>query len=269
MALTGEEGLQLAKDYKPDSIVLDLHLPKMDGWEVLTQLKQNVDTRHIPVHILSSEDPTIEGLRVGAIGHVRKPVRREDIEMILTRLEEASSSSEKRVLVVEDDELTRRETVQSIGSENVIVEEVDTGEKALQLIRERSFSLIILDLGLPDIQGMELLNIIAKEKINMPPVIVYTVRELTREEETALRNYANSIILKDVRSQERLIDEVALFLHRVIKDLPEDKKRVIRHLHESDEHLNARKVLIVEDDMRTMFAMSKILAEHGLSLIHI
>ncbi|MEI6543955.1 MAG: response regulator [Methylococcales bacterium] len=267
LALTGEEGLQLAKDYKPDSIVLDLHLPKMDGWEVLTQLKQNVDTRHIPVHILSSEDPTIEGLRVGAIGHVRKPVRREDIEMILTRLEEASSSSEKRVLVVEDDELTRRETVQSIGSENVIVEEVDTGEKALQLIRERSFSLIILDLGLPDIQGMELLNIIAKEKINMPPVIVYTVRELTREEETALRNYANSIILKDVRSQERLIDEVALFLHRVIKDLPEDKKRVIQHLHESDEHLNARKVLIVEDDMRTMFAMSKILAEHGLIIL--
>lgn len=264
VALTGEEGLQLAKKYKPDSIVLDLHLPKMDGWEVLTHLKQNVDTRHIPVHILSSEDPTTEGLRVGAIGHARKPVLREDIEAILIRLEQASSSSEKRVLVVEDDELMRRETVRSIGSENVIVEEVDTGEKALEAIRQRSFSLIILDLGLPDMQGMELLNIITKEKINMPPVIIYTVRELTREEEMTLRNYANSIILKDVRSQERLIDEVALFLHRVIKDLPEDKKRVIQQLHESDDHLNARTVLIVEDDMRTMFAMSKILAEHGL-----
>ncbi len=265
IALNGEEGLVLAKKHCPDGIVLDIYLPSMDGWAVLGELKQNVDTRHIPVHIVSSEDPTNDGLRIGAIGHLRKPVLREDIEAVLNRLEQASSYAEKRVLVVEDDPVMRRETVRSVGNGNVFVEEVDTGEKALKALRERNFALVILDLGLPDMQGLELLNVIAKEKISMPPVIIYTVRELSMDEEMALRNYANSIILKDVRSQERLIDEVALFLHRVVSELPEDKKRVIRHLHESDDNLKARKVLIVEDDMRTMFAMTKILASHGLN----
>ena len=267
IALSGEEGLELAALHRPDGIVLDIHLPNMDGWAVLTELKQNVDTRHIPVHIVSSEDPTNDGLRIGAIGHLRKPVLREDIEAVLNRLEQATSKAEKRVLVVEDDPIMRRETVRAVGNGNVFVEEVDSGEKALLALRERHFSLVVLDLGLPDMQGMELLNAIAKEKIDMPPVIIYTVRDLSMDEEVALRTYANSIILKDVRSQERLIDEVALFLHRVVNDLPEDKKRVIRHLHESDDHLKGRKVLIVEDDMRTMFAMTKILASHGLNPI--
>ncbi|MCX7081911.1 MAG: response regulator [Methylococcales bacterium] len=267
IALSGEEGLELAALHRPDGIVLDIHLPNMDGWAVLTELKQNVDTRHIPVHIVSSEDPTNDGLRIGAIGHLRKPVLREDIEAVLNRLEQATSQAEKRVLVVEDDPIMRRETVRAVGNGNVFVEEVDSGEKALLALRERHFSLVVLDLGLPDMQGMELLNAIAKEKIDMPPVIIYTVRDLSMDEEVALRTYANSIILKDVRSQERLIDEVALFLHRVVNDLPEDKKRVIRHLHESDDHLKGRKVLIVEDDMRTMFAMTKILASHGLNPI--
>ena len=267
IALSGEEGLELATLHRPDGIVLDIHLPNMDGWAVLTELKQNVDTRHIPVHIVSSEDPTNDGLRIGAIGHLRKPVLREDIEAVLNRLEQATSKAEKRVLVVEDDPIMRRETVRAVGNGNVFVEEVDSGEKALLALRERHFSLVVLDLGLPDMQGMELLNAIAKEKIDMPPVIIYTVRDLSMDEEVALRTYANSIILKDVRSQERLIDEVALFLHRVVNDLPEDKKRVIRHLHESDDHLKGRKVLIVEDDMRTMFAMTKILASHGLNPI--
>ncbi|MFI3187081.1 MAG: response regulator [Methylococcaceae bacterium] len=264
LALTGEDGLELARKYKPHGIVLDLHLPNMDGWAVLSELKQDVNTRHIPVHIVSSEDPSVDGLRIGAIGHIRKPVLREDIDAVLNRLEQASAHSEKRVLVVEDDEIMRRETVRSIGNGNVIIEEVDTGQKALEALLERSFSLVILDLGLPDMQGLELLHAVAKAKINMPPVIIYTVRELSMDEEMALRNYASSIILKDVRSQERLIDEVALFLHRVVNELPEDKKRVIRHLHESDEYLKDKKVLIVEDDMRTMFAMTKVLAGHGL-----
>ncbi len=267
IALTGEEGMELARNYRPDGVVLDIHLPGMDGWAVLNELKQDVDTRHIPVHIVSSEDASNDGLRIGAIGHLRKPVLREDIEAVLDRLEQASSSAQKRVLIVEDDALIRRETVRSVGNGNVTVEEVDTGEKALQALRERTFALVILDLGLPDMQGLELLNAVAKEKIDMPPVIIYTVRELSMDEEMSLRNYANSIILKDVRSQERLIDEVALFLHRVVNELPEDKKRVIRHLHESDDNLKGRKILIVEDDMRTMFAMTKILAGHGLNPI--
>lgn len=267
IALTGEEGLELARRFRPDGIVLDIQLPNMDGWEVLTDLKQNVETRHIPVHIVSAEDESNEGMRIGAIGHASKPVQKEDIEAVLKRLEQASAHAEKWVLVVEDDEIMRSETVKLIGNGNVKIKEVDCGQAALQALLERKYALMVLDLGLPDMQGLELLNAIAKEKIEMPPVIVYTVRELSMEEEVALRQYADSIILKDVRSQERLIDEVALFLHRVVSELPEDKKRIIRHLHESDEHLKGRKILIVEDDMRTMFAMTKVLAGHGLNPI--
>ena len=267
IALSGEDGLSIAREYHPDGIILDIYLPNMDGWSVLHELKQSVDTRHIPVHIISSEDPSHDSLKIGAIGHLRKPVQQEDIDAVLNKIEQASSSTEKRVLVVEDDPIMRQETIRSISDGNIIIEAVDSGESALTALREQVFSLVILDLGLPDMQGMELLNAIANEKINMPPVIIYTVRELTREEDEALRKYAKSIIIKDVRSQERLIDEVALFLHRVVNELPEDKKKVIRNLHESDDNLKGKKVLIAEDDMRTMFAMTKILASHGLNPI--
>lgn len=267
IALTGEDGVVLARKFRPDGIVLDIILPNMDGWDVLSDLKQNVDTRHIPVHIVSAEDVNSNSLRIGAIGHACKPVQKEDIDAILERIELASAHAEKWVLVVEDDEVMRKETKRVIGNGNVKVQEVGTGGEAIAALHERNFALVILDLGLPDMQGLDLLKIIAQEKTPMPPVIVYTVRELSMEEEIALRNYADSIILKDVRSQERLIDEVALFLHRVVNELPEDKKRVIHHLHESDDHLKGRKILIVEDDMRTMFAMTKVLAGHGVNPI--
>jgi CheY-like chemotaxis protein len=159
----------------------------------------------------------------------------------------------------------RKETVRIIGNGNVTVEEAGTGQKAIEALRTQTFALVIMDLGLPDMQGLDLLKQIAAEKISLPPVIIHTVRELTIEEEYFLRNYADSIIIKDVRSQERLIDEVALFLHRVVRDLPEENRRAILHLRESDEPLRGKKVLIVEDDMRTMFAMARILAGHGVN----
>ncbi|MFZ4578886.1 MAG: response regulator [Myxococcota bacterium] len=265
LATTGEEGLDLARTHHPDGIVLDIGLPRMDGWAVLTALKQDVDTRHIPVHIVSAEDPSSAGLRIGAIGQVAKPLQPEDIEEVLARIEAASAHSIKRVLVVEDDPLMRRETVRIIGNGNVHVDEVGTGQEALDALRNNEYVLVVLDLGLPDISGIELLERLASENTTLPPVIVYTVRQLTVEEEDALRRYADSIIVKDVRSQERLIDEVALFLHRVVKELPEDKRKAIRRLHESDEPLRGRTVLIAEDDMRTMFAMAKILAAHGVN----
>ena len=265
VALTGEEGLELARAYRPGGIVLDIKLPNMDGWAVLNALKADVDTRHIPVHIVSAEDPSPEGLRIGAIGHASKPLQTEQIELLLGRIEAASADADKLVLVVEDDATMRRETVRIIGNGNVKVVEVATGLEALKAVRERNFALIVLDLGLPDMPGLELLKLMAQERITLPPIIIYTVRELTSDEEATLRHYADSIILKDVRSQERLIDEVALFLHRVVSDLPEDKRRTIRRLHETDEPLRGRKVLIVEDDMRTMFAMARLLAEHGVN----
>lgn len=265
VALTGEEGLELARAWRPSGVVLDLQLPNMDGWAVLNALKQDVDTRHIPVHIVSAQEPSPEGLRIGAIGHASKPLQAEHIEGLLARIEAASAQAEKLVLVVEDDPIMRRETVRIIGNGKVKTVEVDTGAAALQALRDRNFALVVLDLGLPDMPGLDLLQRATAEKITLPPVIIYTVRELTQAEEATLRHYADSIILKDVRSQERLIDEVALFLHRVVRDLPEEKRRTIRRLHETDEPLRGRKVLVVEDDMRTMFAMARLLAEHGLN----
>jgi CheY-like chemotaxis protein/HAMP domain-containing protein len=261
-AVTGEEGLELARHHRPSGIVLDIHLPNMDGWAVLSSLKDDINTRHIPVHIVSAEEPSNAGLRIGAIGHVNKPLQKEDIESVLNRLEKASAHAEKRVLVVEDDPVMRKETVKIIGNGNVFVDEAESGEQALAALRRESYALVVLDLGLPDIQGLDLLKAISDEIDELPPVIVYTVRSLTVEEEMALRQYADSIILKDVRSQDRLLDEVALFLHRVVSDLPEDKGQIIRHLHESDDILSGKNVLVVEDDMRTMFAMAKILAAH-------
>ena len=264
-ALNGKDGLLLAKSFRPSGIILDINLPDTNGWMVLSALKQDVDTRHIPVHIVSAEDASLEGLRIGAIGHAHKPLRTEDIDSILANIEKSSATAQKLVLVVEDDPVMRKETVRIVGNGTVHVKEVDTGAAALAALRAQRFDLVVLDLGLPDMQGLELLRAAAAEKNLLPPVIVYTVRDLTSDEELALRDYADSIIIKDVRSQERLIDEVALFLHRVVNDLPEEKRQTIRHLYESDERLRGKQVLVVEDDMRTMFAMSKLLASHGVS----
>jgi CheY-like chemotaxis protein len=267
LATSGEEGLALARLHRVHGIVLDIKLPKMDGWAVLTALKHDMSLRHIPVHMVSVEEASSQTLRAGAIGHASKPVSEETIEDILARLDSASADARKRVLVVEDDELMRKETVRIVGNGTVSVEEVATGEAALAALRREQFHLVVMDLGLPDVPGFELLRRMTAEKLPLPPIIVHTVRELTGDEELFLRTYAESIIVKDVRSQERLIDEVALFLHRVVRDLPEDNRRAILHLHESDEPLRGKKVLIVEDDMRTMFAMARVLTGHGVAPI--
>ena len=263
-AATGEEGLELALEHRPHGVVLDIELPGMDGWSVLTALKQDVSLRHIPVHIVSAEPASTTNLGIGAIGYAPKPIAREQIDDVLRRLESASSHADKRVLLVEDDVLMRQETARVIGNGNVKVQAVGTAREAIEALRTGGFALLVMDLGLPDMQGVEMLEQLAGERVAMPPVIVHTVRDLTVEEEIFLRNYSDSIIIKDVRSQERLIDEVALFLHRVVRELPEDKRRAIMHLRESDEPLRGKKVLIVEDDMRTMFAMARLLAAHGI-----
>jgi PAS domain S-box-containing protein len=264
LATSGEEGLALARQHRVHGVILDVKLPSMDGWAVLATLKQDVSLRHIPVHIVSVEEFSSQALRLGAIGHVAKPIDRAKIEEVLSRLEAASADARKRVLVVEDDDLMRKETVRIIGSGSVSVEEVSSGAAAMEALRRERFHLVVMDLGLPDMQGFELLKRLTAEKLPLPPIIVHTVRELTTDEEYFLRSYADSVIVKDVRSQERLIDEVALFLHRVVRDLPEENRRAILHLHESNEPLRGKKVLIVEDDMRTMFAMARLLASHGV-----
>ncbi len=267
VAMTGEEGIALASRYLPTGIILDLHLPHMDGWSVLHNLKQNIDTRHIPVHIASADEVSSKGLRVGAIGHVTKPINAEDIQQVLEGIEHVSGRDKKYVLLVEDDELVRSSTAKAIGNDVVSIIEVDNGQSALDVVRDGGLDLIVLDLNLPDMQGVELLQTAAQEKLKLPPVIINTARDLTEGEEQVLREYSDSIVIKDVRSHERLVDEVALFLHRVVKQLPTEKRQIIQHLHASAEPLLGKTVLIAEDDMRTLFVMTKILTELGMTPI--
>ena len=264
-APNGEDGLELALRYVPDAVVLDIRMPGMDGWTVLDTLKTNMRTRHIPVHVVSVEEAATESLRKGAIGHATKPIGREELVEALEKLERVSAETKKRVLLVEDEERMRLSVKELIGDRDVEVDEASTGARAIELMKANSYGCLILDLGLPDMTGFELLSKIEDQGLSLPPVVVHTSRDLTEEEEMEIREHAESIVIKGVRSQERLLDEVSLFLHRMVGKMPEAKKQMIRNLHENDALLKGRKVLIVDDDMRTTFALSRLLAERGLN----
>ena len=263
----GETGLKLADKFKPDAILLDIRLPGIEGWGVLEFLKSNTATRHIPVHMISVEEETIDAYRKGAIGYLTKPVNEEQLENAFTRIKDAIDKDIKNLLIVEDDPVMRKSVIKLIGNGDVKCKAVGTGTEALEELRSRSYNCIILDLNLPDISGFELLNKLeASEEISIPPVIVYTGKDLTREEEYQLRKYASSIIVKSVRSQERLLDETALFLHRVVDNLPAGKRKMISALHDTDTIFQGKKILVADDDMRNVFAISKIMEERGMNV---
>ncbi|MFH1934046.1 MAG: response regulator [Pseudomonadota bacterium] len=266
-APTGEAGLELATKHQPAAIILDIHLPGMDGWAVLSALKEDVLTRHIPVHIVSVEEVSTEALRKGAVGHASKPLSQEVLEETFRKLEQVSAGKPKRVLVVDDDPNIRRATVKLIGDEDVKVDEAETGKQAQEALRSGGYDCVVLDLGLPDISGAKLLEKLEREGVDLPPVIVHTARDLTLDEEMDLRDHSEAIVIKDVRSQERLLDEVSLFLHRVVSKMPEKKRQIIMDLHDSDALVKDKKVLIVDDDMRTTFAVSHLLAERGMKTL--
>ena len=263
-APTGEAGLELAAKHLPSAVILDIRLPGMDGWAVLTALKENTRTRHIPVHVVSVEETSTKALRKGAVGHATKPLDQKDLEETFRRLEQVSAGKPRRVLVVEDDPKLRRKTVKLIGNGDVKVDEAENAAEALEALRSSRYDCVVLDLGLPDMDGGELLAKLASEGVEVPPVIVHTARDLTRDEEADIRERAESIVIKDVRSQERLLDEVSLFLHRAVSRMTEKKRKIIRDLHDTDKLLRGKKVLIVDDDMRTTFAVSRILSERGM-----
>ncbi len=267
VALTGEEGLELAKKYIPAAVILDLHLPGIDGWAVLDTLKNNPGTRHIPVHIMSVEDATIEAFRKGAIGYLTKPVRKEELDGAFFKLEEMFSRRIKNLLVVEDDKIIRESIIKLIGNGDVHCQAVATGAEVIKELQNHKYDCIILDLGLPDMTGFQLLKTLEEMKIVIPPVIIYTGKDLTKEEEVELRNYAESIIIKGVKSEERLLDESSLFLHRMVEKLPEQKRKMIADLHNTELIFKDKKVLIVDDDMRNVFALSKLLSEKGFNLL--
>ncbi|HRW96205.1 MAG TPA: response regulator [Bacteroidales bacterium] len=267
IAPNGETGLHYADYYKPDAIILDIGLPGIDGWQVMDRLKDNPETRHIPVHFMSGKDKSIEALKMGAIGYLTKPISLEDLEEAFSKIEAYISKPFKKLLVVEDDDNMRKAIVELIDDKDISITSVPTGNQAIDQLRKNDFDCIILDLGLKDMPGDELLKIIGKKgETSYIPVIIYTGKELSREDEERLLQYSDRIIIKGVRSPERLLAETTLFLHRVESSLPEEKQKMLRMTHSKEDIMKDKKILIVDDDMRNVFALSSLLEEKGLKI---
>ncbi len=265
---TGEEGLKLAEQYVPQAIILDIMLPGIDGWTVLENLKSNPKIRHIPVHMMSVLEETIDAYKKGAIGYLTKPVKKEDLDDAFDKIENFNKRKVKELLIVEDDKNTRKSIKVLIGGSDVRITEAETGKDAVKKIKSQKFDCIVLDLGLPDMAGEDLLEKLKKDKnIELPPVIVYTGKELTKIENDNLMRFTDSIIIKGVKSEERLLDETALFLHRVVSDMPEQKQKIISNLYNKDLIFENKKILIVDDDMRNVFALTKVLEERGMNVL--
>ncbi|HLQ08885.1 MAG TPA: HAMP domain-containing protein [Steroidobacteraceae bacterium] len=268
LARTGADALTLARKYRPTAVSLDVFLPDMLGWTVLNQLKRNPETRHIPVQILTIEDERQYGLERGAFQFITKTVTTDALEAAFDRLKSFTASRVRRLLVVEDDPAEQLSVTELLGHSDVEITTAATGAAALAALRAGSFDCVVLDLRLPDMSGFELLAQVQEDpELRRTPIVVFTGRELNDHEETELRKVAKSIVLKGVRSPERLLDETALFLHRVIADLPEAKQHMIEALHESDEPLSGRKVLVVDDDIRNIFALNSLLERHSMQVI--
>ena len=267
LATTAREGVELAKRHVPSAIVLDINLPDHSGLTVLEELKRLPPTRHIPVHVISVSDHTQRALEMGAVGYARKPVEREDLVLAFEQLERRLAQKVRRILLVEDVETQRHSIVQLLRGEDVEIAAVGTAAQALASLRQTTFDCMVLDLDLPDMSGYELLDRMSTADASaFPPVIVYTGRELTRDEEQSLRRYASSIVIKGAPSPERLLDEVTLFLHRVETDLPEEQQRILRKVRHRESLFEGRRVLLVEDDVRNVFALASVLEPKGLAL---
>jgi CheY-like chemotaxis protein/signal transduction histidine kinase len=265
VSLTGEEGLELAVKHQPKAIILDINLPGIDGWAVLAALKENPATRHIPVHFMSADDPVPAAFSKGAIGYLTKPINQDDLEGALANIELIINKEMKDLLLVEDDDNQRLAITRLISDSDVAIQEVASGNAAIAALRQKSYDCMVMDLGLPDMSGFDLLKQLEHDpRITLPPIIVYTSQDLTVEEEHELRKYSDSIIIKSVRSEERLLDETSLFLHRMIKSMPEEKRQMISSLHNADQHLKDKNILIVDDDMRNVFALSKVFNDRGI-----
>jgi HAMP domain-containing protein/CheY-like chemotaxis protein/signal transduction histidine kinase len=268
VAMSGAEALALAREFNPTAISLDVFLPDMLGWTVLNHLKQDSRTRHIPVQMLTLDDDRRHGLARGAFAYVTKPTSTEGLEAALTRIRDYSLPRRKRLLVVEDNPAEQLSIRELLGHDDIDIDVVDSGASALEKLGEATYDCVVLDLRLPDMTGFEVLDQLRdNEKLRDLPVVVFTGRELSAEEDSRLHMLARSVVVKDVESPERLLDETALFLHRVVANLPPEKQRMLDRLHQSDEALYGRKVLIVDDDVRNIFALSSVLERRGMSVL--
>ncbi|WP_085317506.1 response regulator [Derxia lacustris] len=268
LAETADDGIADAREHLPDAVLLDMKLPDHSGLTVLEQLKHDGATRHIPVHVVSALDNAQTALQMGAIGHVLKPTDRDALKGMFTRIEGKLAQKIKHVLVVEDDATQRDAMARLIGDDEVQITAVALAEEALAALRDTVFDCMVVDLTLPDMAGRELLRRMAEGDIcSFPPVIVYTGRVLTREEEDDLRRYSRSIIIKGARSPERLLDEVTLFLHRVEKTLPPERQQMLRAVRNREQAFEGRRVLLVDDDVRNIFALTSALEHKGASVV--
>jgi CheY-like chemotaxis protein len=266
-AVRGDIGLQMARQHRPDAITLDLDLPGLDGWNVLDRLKHDASTRHIPVHVISVTDDPHRGMRLGAKTFWAKPSDRDGLDQAFDAIREFDHRKLRTLLIVEDDQVQRNTLVELIGDRDVEITAVGSGQEALGQMDRRPFDCIVLDLGLSDMNGLQLLERMRADRaLSQVPVIIYTGKELTKSEEAELRQLAQTIIIKDVKSPERLLDETTLFLHRVESALPPEKQRMLDRLHRSDPTLTGKKALVVDDDIRNIFALTSILERYEMDV---
>jgi signal transduction histidine kinase/DNA-binding response OmpR family regulator/CHASE3 domain sensor protein len=267
LAHGANDGLIAASRFQPSAILLDVNLPDHSGLGVLDQLKRNPRTRHIPVHVVSVSDYKQEALELGAIGYALKPAKREQLIEVLRRLEAKFSQNLRRVLVVEDDARQRESIRQLLANDDVQITGVASANEALRELKATTFDCMVVDFNLPDFSGYDLLQKLAEQDDGaFPPVIVYTGRALTRDEEQRLRRFSKSIIIKDARSPERLLDEVTLFLHQVESQLSPERQQMLKTARNRESALEGRRVLVVEDDVRNIFALTSVLEPKGIAV---
>jgi CheY-like chemotaxis protein/signal transduction histidine kinase/HAMP domain-containing protein len=268
VAMRGADALDLARQYRPTAVSLDVFLPDMLGWTVLSHLKQDPVTRHIPVQMVTLDEDRQHGLARGAFSFVTKPTTTEGLEAALSRIREYATPRRRRLLVVEDNAAERLSITELLGHDDIDIAVAASGREALAALREQPFDCAVLDLRLPDMSGFEVLECVRDDAaLNDLPVVVFTGKELSPEEDARLHTLARSVVVKGVESPERLLDETALFLHRVIANLPPEKQRMLDRLHSSDDDLVGKKVLVVDDDVRNIFALSSLLERRGMVVL--
>jgi CheY-like chemotaxis protein/HAMP domain-containing protein len=265
----GRSGMFMAHAYLPKAVILDLGLPDVAGVTVLDNLKGHLSTRHIPVHVISAHRPTLEIRQKGAFGYLNKPVSAEELSQVFSQFDTFFVRGGKKLLVVEDDPVSRRQITKLLSHPGVEIAAATTGQEAKVLLTSQTFDCVILDLTLPDMTGFELLRELEQTDHLNPkiPVIIYTGRDMTSEENDLLQQYARTVVIKGAESQDRLADEVSLFLHSVTSALPPEQQKIIRMIHDKDEVLRGKKILLVDDDMRNVFALSGLMGKIGMQVI--
>ncbi|WP_245864143.1 response regulator [Paenibacillus donghaensis] len=267
VAFQGDQGLALAHAYKPTAILLDLHLPVLDGWSIISRLKSRPELRHIPVHVISTAEENQQSFAMGALAFWKKPSDQAELEASFLQIETYIRRPIKSLLIVEDNKDLRSSLVEFIAHPDVRVVAVGTGREAMEQLASHYFDCMVLDLGLSDISGFDLLEQVkTNRKLQALPVIIYTGKELSKGDEQRLRHYAESIVIKNVKSMERLYDETALYLHRRHADLPPDKQRLIEKLHNPEAAFEGRSILLVDDDMRNIYALSSVLEGYNMNI---